>query len=96
MKNQKYLIRCDRAGVFYAEITSRNGSTYTLANCRRVHGWDGACSLSQLAVEGCTRTDGNNRWSIVVPSMTVLGVIEEIPVLPETAKKLDAMPIWKS
>lgn len=93
---QKYIIRCDLAGVFYGEIVERRGSEADLANVRRIHGWDGACSLSQLAMEGCKKTGGNNRHSMVVPAMTVLGVIEVIPVSAEARENLDAMPVWKS
>ena len=94
----KYIIRTKHAGVFYGEIAEMREETGAadLKNVRRVHGWDGACSLSQLAVEGCKKKGGNNRWTIVVPSMTVLGVIEVIPVSDEATERLDRMPTWKS
>ena len=95
MNKQKYIIRCDQAGVFYGEIKERRGDEADLENVRRVHGWDGACSLSQLATEGPQKTDGNNRWSVIVPSMTVLGVIEFIPVSADAEKVMDGMPVWK-
>jgi hypothetical protein len=94
MKNQKYIIRCDRAGVFYGEIADRRGSEADLINVRRVHGWDGACSLSELALTGPQRQDGNNRWTVSVPAMTVLEVIEVIPVNDEAEIIMDAMPVW--
>lgn len=94
-KNQKYIIRCAQAGVFYGEIADRRGTEVDLVNVRRVHGWDGACSLSQLATEGVKKSGGNNRWSVVVPSMTVLGVIEIIPVSPEAEEILCQQPVWK-
>jgi len=94
-KNQNYIIRCDRAGVFYGQIAERRGSEADLVNVRRIHGWDGACSLSQIATEGVKTTGGNNRWSVVVPSMTVLGVIEIIPVLDQADAILSEMPVWK-
>lgn len=93
--NQKYIIRCEAAGVFYGEIAERRGSEADLVNVRRIHGWEGACSLSQLAMEGCKKQGGNNRHSMVVPAMTVLGVIEVIPVSAEARENLDAMPVWK-
>lgn len=95
-ENQNYIIRCDRAGVFYGQIAERRGTEADLVNVRRVHGWEGACSLSQLATEGVTKTGGNNRWSVAVPSMTVLGVIEIIPVLDAADAILEKMPVWRS
>lgn len=38
-KPQKFIIRTDRAGVFYAEIVERRGSEADLANARRIWRW---------------------------------------------------------
>ena len=92
--NQKYIIRCDRAGVFYAEIAERRGSEADLFNARRLWYWDGAASLSQLAKEG-VKTPHNCKFTVVVPAMTVLGVIEVIPCSEEAVKSIDGVPVWK-
>lgn len=93
-KNQKYIIRCDRAGVFYAEIKERRGSEADLVNARRLWYWDGAASLSQLATEG-TKAPRNCRFTVTVPSMTVLGVIETIPCSKAAVQSIDGVPEWK-
>ena len=49
---QKYIIRADRAGVFFGEIESRTGGELTMRNVRRIWYWEGANTLSQLAVDG--------------------------------------------
>lgn len=92
--NQKYIIRCDRAGVFYAEIKERRGSEADLVNARRLWYWDGAASLSQLVTEGVTRPE-NCKFTVTVPSMTVLGVIEVIPCTESACKSIDGVPVWK-
>lgn len=92
--NQKYIIRCDRAGVFYAEIKERRGSEADLVNARRLWYWDGAASLSQLATEGVTRPE-NCKFTVTVPSMTVLGVIEVIPCTEAAVKSIDGVAVWK-
>ena len=94
MENQKYIIRCDRAGVFYAEIESRQGDEAKLRNARRLWRWDGAASLSQLALEGVKRPRGCN-FTVTVPSMTVLGVIEVIPCTEDAVRSIEAVPVWK-
>lgn len=38
---QKYIVRADRAGVFFGEIESRTGSEVTMRNVRRIWRWDG-------------------------------------------------------
>ena len=93
-KNQKYIIRCDRAGVFYAEIAERRGSEADLMNARRLWYWDGAASLSQLALEG-VKAPRNCKFTVTVPSMTVLGVIEIIPCAEAAVKSIDGVPVWK-
>lgn len=44
---QKYIVRADRAGVFFGEIESRTGSEVTMRNVRHIWYWEGANSISQ-------------------------------------------------
>ena len=90
----KYIIRCDRAGVFYAEIAERRGDEADLINARRLWYWDGAASLSQLATEGVT-APRNCKFTVTVPSMTVLGIIEVIPCSEKAVMSIDGVPVWK-
>lgn len=93
-ENQKYIIRCDQAGVFYAEIKERRGSEADLVNARRLWYWDGAASLSQIATEGVTAPE-NCKFTVTVPTMTVLGVIEIIPCSDAAIKSIEGVPVWK-
>lgn len=52
MEKQKFIVRCDRAGVFYGEIEGRNGSEVKMRNVRCLWYWEGAATLLQLAAEG--------------------------------------------
>ena len=54
-KNQKFIVRCNGAGVFFGEIVKREGDVMTLANVRQLWYWDGAASLMQLAKEGVSK-----------------------------------------
>lgn len=92
--NQKYIIRCDRAGVFYAEIKERRGSEADLVNARRLWYWDGAASLSQLAVEGVT-APRTCKFTVTVPDMTVLGVIEVIPCTEAAVQSIEGVAVWR-
>lgn len=91
---QKYIIRCNRAGVFYAEIAERRGSEANLVNARRLWYWDGAASLSQLANEGVTDPH-NCKFTVTVPTMTVLGVIEIIPCSAAAVRSIEGVPVWR-
>ena len=94
MKTQKFIIRADRAGVFFGEIKDRNGSEVTMTNVRRLWYWEGACSLSQLATEG-TKSPKSCKFTVIVPEMTILGVIELIPCSDVAMASINSVEPWK-
>lgn len=93
-QEQKYIVRADSAGVFFGEIESRTGSEVTMRNVRRIWRWEGANSLSQLAVDG-TRSGNMCKFSVAVESMTILGVIEIIPCTAKATKSISEVPEWR-
>ena len=92
--NAYYIIRADRAGVFFGHIKERRGSEVDMTDVRRLWYWDGACSLSQLAVEGTKKPD-DCKFTVTVPEMTVLGVIEVIPCTDAAVRSILAVKEWK-
>lgn len=95
MIGKKVIIRADRAGVFFGTLKEKNGSEVVLTDCRRLWRWEGAASLSQLAVEG-TKRPNNCKFTLVVPIISILGVIEIIPCTREAIKSIEGVAIWKS
>lgn len=94
MENKKVIIRADRAGVFYGEIKQRDKDEVVMTNVRRLWYWDGAASLSQLATEGVTRPQ-NCKFTVTVPEMTILGVIEIIPCTDKAIESIESVRVWK-
>lgn len=94
MDNRFYIVRADRAGVFFGHIRERVGSEVTMTNVRRLWYWSGACSLSQLAVDG-VKNPGECKFTVIVPEMTILGVIEIIPANEAAVKSIEAVKAWK-
>ena len=94
MDNRYYIVRSTQAGVFAGNIIERNGSEVTMANVRRLWFWSGAASLSQLAVDRVKRPQ-ECKFTITVPSMVILGVIEIIPCSAEAEQVIKAVPEWK-
>ena len=94
MDNRFYIVRADRAGVFFGHIRERVGSEVTMTNVRRLWYWSGACSLSQLAVDGVKSPD-ECKFTVIVPEMTILGVIEIIPANEAAVKSIEAVKPWK-
>ena len=94
MDNKYYIVRADRAGVFAGNIKERNGSEVTMTNVRRLWYWDGAASLSQMAVDGVTAPE-KCKFTVTVPEMTILGVIEVIPCSARAEKCIKGVVEWK-
>ena len=92
--NKKVIIRADRAGVFFGTITRKDGNEVELKDCRRLWYWDGACSISELAVNG-TVAPKQCKFSVTVPEITVLGVVEIIHCTGAAVKSIEAVPVWK-
>ena len=94
MENKKFIVRTDRAGVFFAEIKERNGSEAVLTNARRLWYWSGAASLSQLATEGVKHPE-NCKFTVTVDECVVLGVIEIIPCTKQAINSINSVAVWK-
>lgn len=94
MESKKVIVRADRAGVFFGEIKERIKDEVTMTNVKRLWYWDGAASLSQLATEGVTRPN-NCKFTVSVPEMTILGVIEIIPCTDKAIESIESVRTWK-
>ena len=94
--NKKVIIRTNRAGVFYGTLAEYDDVTRTaeIQNCRRLWYWDGACSLSQLSVDG-TKKPSTCQFTLYVPSMLVMEVIEILPCSETAIKSIEGVKIWK-
>lgn len=91
---QYYIIRGDRSGVFFGKIAERNGREVTIRDARRLWYWDGAASLSQLALEG-TKRPRDCKFTVTVPSIVVLDAIELIPCSEQAVESINEVSVWK-
>lgn len=95
---ERCIIRSYGAGVFYGYVKSSkaevNGVNVVLCKAKRIHYWDGACSLTQLALEG-TKAPQNCRITDSVDEQFIANVIEIIPLTKKAEKNLDEVKIWK-
>lgn len=90
----KVIVRADKAGVFFGEVIERNGREVKMRNVRRLWFWDGAASLSQLAVDGTAKPD-KCKFTVIVPEMEILDVIEIIPCSEKAIASIEAVKEWK-
>ena len=92
--SKKYIVRCDRSGVFYGEIELRNGQEVTMRNARCLWYWDGAASLLQLAKEGTTEPR-NCKFTVYVDELTVVDAIEILPCTDKAADSIEGVSEWR-
>ena len=92
---KKVLIRSYASGVHFGELVSEvftpAGKVVVLANSRRIHYWEGAASLSQVAIEGIA----SGRVAMTLPEIEIVNVIETIPLSEVAITNLENQPVWK-
>jgi len=94
MKKGEYIIcRTYSAGVFAGTLVSRKGQEVELKNARRLWYWDGAASLSQLAMEGVKKPE-NCKFPCEVSSVLLLNAIELLPVTKQAKASIAQVAIW--
>ena len=87
------IIRAYSAGVFAGYLASRNGMDVILKNARRLWYWDGAASLSQLAMEGVSKPQ-NCKFPCEVAQVE-LTAIEILSTTEKAKKSIASVGIWK-
>lgn len=92
----KYVIvRTYSAGVFAGYLHSREGKEVTLINARRLWMWEGAASLSQLAMEGTSKPD-KCKFPCEVSSIILTEAIEIIDCTEKAKASIASVPIWSA
>lgn len=94
MLNKKVIIRGDRSGVFFGTLVEKNGREVKLADCRRLWYWEGAASLSQMAVDGVANPNGC-KFTIAIPEIIILDAIEIILCSPKSIESITSVKEWK-
>ena len=91
----KYVIvRTYSAGVVAGTLESLEGRVAVVRDARRLWRWEGAASISQLAVEGTSSPD-DCRFPAPVPRIMVLETIEIDEVTAAAEKVIREVPVWR-
>ena len=86
------IVRTYSAWVFAWYLDKREGKEVKLLNARRLWYWDGAASLSQLAMEWLKKPE-NCKFPCEVDSIDLMEAIEILPVTEEAKKSIDSVKI---
>lgn len=89
-----YIVRTYSAGVFAGNIKSKKDKEVVMTNVRRIWYWDGAASLSQMAVEGVSKPQ-NCKFSITSPEVTVTEAIEILLCTDKAEANIKGVPEWR-
>lgn len=96
MLHQKVLIRSYASGVHFGTLTSLehtlSGTVVTLENSRRIHYWEGACSCTQIALDGIR----SGRVALALPSIMIINAVEIIPLSDAAIQNLENQPVWQA
>ena len=91
---QYVIARTYSAGVFAGYLKSRIGQEVVLLNARRIWYWEGAASLSQLAMEGTCKPE-KCKFPIAVVRVELLQTIEVLSCTEKAKKSIEGVPVWK-
>jgi hypothetical protein len=90
------VVRTYSAGVhigYVKEFGEKHPQHAKLLNSRRLHSWSGACSLSQVAMDGVSIEE--SRIAMTVPEIELTDVIEVITCSIKAAKFFKDAKAWK-
>ena len=90
---KKYIVRAKEAGVFFGEITEKNGDEVTMKDVRCLWYWSGAASLMELANEG-VRFPNDCKFTVKVSELEILGVCEILPCTDRAVACIEAVREW--
>ena len=93
-KNQYYIVRGNRSGVFAGNIKEQNGAEVTMTNVRCLWYWDGAASLLQMAAEGVKYPE-KCKFTMTVTEATIIDAIEILPCSEKAEKIIKEVGEWK-
>jgi hypothetical protein len=95
MKGKYVIVRADRAGVFFGKLEAKNGQEVTMSDVRKLHYWNGAAAVEEIAQIG-TKKPGDCRFTVSVESMVIDGVCQVIPCTEESYNVIKSVKEWRA
>ena len=89
------IVRGKDSGVFWGEAVSVSETVVKLKNCRRIWYWNGAATLSEMAINGVKRPE-NCKMPAATAEHYILDACEIIPTTPAADSSLAGVKIWEA
>lgn len=93
-KDQYYIVRAARAGVFFGKIKEKSAASVIMTDVRKLWYWDGAAAVEQIAMDG-VRAPENCKFTVSVKEMEIMEPIQVIPCTSKAADIIKAVKEWK-
>lgn len=88
------VVRTQNAGAFAGTLAAQNGEQVTLTDARRLWYWDGAATLSEVALSGVSKPR-NCKFPAPV-DVDLTQVIEVLAATEEARESIAAVPVWSA
>jgi len=93
MKKKYVIARTYSAGVFAGYLESRNGKEGVITDARRLWYWDGAASLSELAMKGVSKPQ-NCKFPCAVDRIELTEIIEILYCTEKAKESILSVKEW--
>jgi len=93
MLGKYVIVRTYSAGVHAGVLKSREGKEVVLTDARRIWYWDGAASLSQIAIDGTSKPE-KCKFPGAVDEILLTEAIEIIPCTEKARLSIAGVPVW--
>lgn len=94
-ENQYYIVRTERAGVFFGKIKEKTHESVVMSDVRKLWYWDGACAVEELALSGTKKPD-NCKFTVTIPEMEIESPIQIIACTDKSVKSIQAVEVWQA
>ena len=88
MIGKKVIVRTHSAGVHFGTLAEKEGKEVVLRGARRIWYWEGAFTLSAVAVSGVGR---GSKLSVLTQEILLTEAIEIIPCSEEATENLQGL-----
>ena len=88
MIGKKVIVRTHSAGVHFGTLAAKDGKEVVLKNARRIWYWEGAFTLSAVAVSGVGR---GSKLSVLTQEILLTEAIEIIPCSEAATENLQGL-----
>ena len=95
MIGKHVIVRADRAGVFFGILKEKNGQEVILSDARKLHYWNGAAAVEEIAMIGTKKPD-DCRFTVTVPKIGIEGVCQVLPCTDEAVGVIQKVKEWKA